>query len=406
MNTAHAEPRSSSASPPSSRLAADTPEIVVDLDVVRANIERVAAHGRARRASRSGRTRRRTSCPQIARLQLEAGAVGVQVAKLGEAEVMADAGIDDILVGYPIVGEQKLARLADLAERAAISVTVDSSEVARGRRPQRLASAGSTIPALLELDTGMHRLGVAARAARGRAGRADRGARRARARAASSPTRATSTRRGATTPRRSGMTLESCRRRGRDGRGDPRARPRRAGRLGRLGRARSASRSAAPGVTEVRPGTYVFNDRSQLAQGAAGRPTSPRSRSRPSSAARRRTASSSTPARRCSRRTGCSSPDPPLSFGADLGPRRLGRRAAERGARRASACRRMREVRDRRPRRDRAEPRLPGDQPRDRRHGGRGRRVLGRWPVAARGHASASELTRLSAARAHAPPGV
>ena len=52
-------------------------------------------------------------------MQLEAGAAGVQVAKLGEAEVMADAGIEDILVGYPIVGEREAARgSCDLAERA------------------------------------------------------------------------------------------------------------------------------------------------------------------------------------------------------------------------------------------------------------------------------------------------
>ena len=142
-------------------LAADTPELVLDLDVVRANVDRVAALGARGGRLGAGRTRRRTSCREIAQMQLEAGAVGVQVAKLGEAEVMADAGIEDILVGYPIVGEQKLARLADLAERAAITVTVDSDEVALGiARTAR--ERGLTIRTLLELDTGMHRLGVLA----------------------------------------------------------------------------------------------------------------------------------------------------------------------------------------------------------------------------------------------------
>jgi D-serine deaminase-like pyridoxal phosphate-dependent protein len=83
----------------------------------------------------------------------------VQVAKLGEAEVMADAGIDDILVGYPLVGERKLDRLAELAARVSVSVTVDSEEIAVG--VSRVArKRGLTIPVLLELDTGMHRLGV------------------------------------------------------------------------------------------------------------------------------------------------------------------------------------------------------------------------------------------------------
>ena len=72
---------------------------------------------------------------------------------------MAEAGIENILVGYPIVGERKLARLADLAERFAISVTVDSEEVAAGI--SRVArERGLTIRALLELDTGLRRQGV------------------------------------------------------------------------------------------------------------------------------------------------------------------------------------------------------------------------------------------------------
>ena len=96
--------------------------------------------------------------PQIARLQLDAGAVGIQVAKLGEAEVMVDGGLDDVLVGYPIVGEAKLARLIALAERARISVSLDSLEVAEGISAAA-AAAGVEVALLIEIDTGMKRLG-------------------------------------------------------------------------------------------------------------------------------------------------------------------------------------------------------------------------------------------------------
>src|SRR5262245_33467193 len=158
MNTLTTEPARRERVARLVELAADTPEILIDLDVVRANVERTAVA--AREAGVSVRPHTKThKLPEIARLQLEAGATGLQVAKLGEAEVMADAGIDDILVGYPIVGERKLARLADLADRARVTVTVDSDEVALGL--SRIAvDRGLTFRTLLELDTGMHRLGV------------------------------------------------------------------------------------------------------------------------------------------------------------------------------------------------------------------------------------------------------
>src|SRR5690606_791795 len=68
--------------------------------------------------------------PWIAHQQLRAGAVGVTVAKLGEAEVMVEAGITDILLAYPIVGEQKLRRLARLVTEADVILSVDSVEAA------------------------------------------------------------------------------------------------------------------------------------------------------------------------------------------------------------------------------------------------------------------------------------
>jgi len=245
---------------------ADTPELVVDLDVVRANIDRTAAL--AAEAGVTVRPHVKThKLPEIARLQLQAGAVGIQVAKLGEAEVMAAAGIDDILVGYPVVGDGKLGRLADLAERVAISTTVDSEEVAVGvARTAR--ERGLTIPVLLELDTGMHRLGVlpgppavelAARLAELEgivlAGVfAHEGHVYTQGRDLAEKERLTHE-----SCERAVETAETIRDRGL---------PAPIVSVGSAGTFRFAIR--CPGVTEVRPGTYVFNDRSQIAQGAAG----------------------------------------------------------------------------------------------------------------------------------------
>ena len=181
-------------------LALDTPEIVLDLDVVRANIDRAAAMARDSGVVLRPHTKTH-KLPQIAHMQLEAGAVGVQVAKLGEAEVMADAGIDDILVGYPIVGAQKLARLADLAERVSISVTVDSDEVAAGHRARR-RRARVTIPRCSSSTPGCAGW-VSCPAPPPQT--SPSGSRRSRVSSspASSPMRVTCTRRAVTTPRRS-----------------------------------------------------------------------------------------------------------------------------------------------------------------------------------------------------------
>src|SRR4051794_28671873 len=247
-------------------LAPDTPELVLDLDVVRANIDRAAAM--AREAGVALRPHTKThKLPRIAQLQVEAGAVGVQVAKLGEAEVMADAGIADILVGYPIVGEQKLGRLADLAERVTITVTVDSDEVAAGIA--RAARArGLTIRALLELDTGMRRLGVlpgpAAVELAGRVAALD-GIELVGVFAHEGHVYT----QAHDDVEREAMTLESCRL-AVETADELRARGLAAPvvSVGSAGTFRFAIR--APGVTEVRPGTYVFNDRSQIGQGSCG----------------------------------------------------------------------------------------------------------------------------------------
>src|SRR5208282_5891956 len=99
-------------------------------------------------------------CTQIARLQMEAGAVGITCAKLGEAEVLADAGIEDILIANQIVGRTKMLRLIELGRRARPIVAVDSPDNVK-MLSGAASSAGVRLRVLVEVDIGMHRCGVA-----------------------------------------------------------------------------------------------------------------------------------------------------------------------------------------------------------------------------------------------------
>jgi D-serine deaminase-like pyridoxal phosphate-dependent protein len=92
-------------------------------------------------------------------MQLQAGAVGIACQKLGEVEVMAEAGITDFLVPYNIVGRPKLERLLDLARRVTIAVTADSKATAQGLS-EVAEHAGVELSVLVEFDSGAHRCGV------------------------------------------------------------------------------------------------------------------------------------------------------------------------------------------------------------------------------------------------------
>lgn len=136
----------------------DTPALVLDLDKMEANIKEMADV--ARDAGVKLRPHIKThKSPHIAKLQLESGASGITVAKLGEAEVMVDAGIRDIRIAYPICGEIKLARLKELLGKADISISLDSIEVARGISSVG-EEIGKQIPILLKINTGLNRCGV------------------------------------------------------------------------------------------------------------------------------------------------------------------------------------------------------------------------------------------------------
>lgn len=136
----------------------DTPCIVVDRDKMLDNINRYQRI--ANEAGVAIRPHAKThKTPEIAQLQLEAGAVGVTVAKIGEAEAMADGGIRNIVIAYPVVGSGKLERLIQLAGRVELTVACDSYEVAKGISDAALY-AGIVIPIWVEIDPGFGRVGV------------------------------------------------------------------------------------------------------------------------------------------------------------------------------------------------------------------------------------------------------
>lgn len=246
----------------------DTPSLLFHLDPLARNVAEMAEVARTWGVKLRPHTKTH-KCPDIARMQLDAGASGITVAKLGEAEVMADAGIDDLLVAYPIWGEAKLQRLRALMERAAVRVSLDAVEVADGLgRVGR--DLGRAVPVLVEVDTGLRRLGRPP-------GRptADLVADVARVRGvevigllthAGHAYRSASPRELRSAAEREGLdlveTAELC---AKDG--IP---------LGEISVGSTPTArivAGVAGVTEIRPGTYVFNDVQQMRLGVASEGT-------------------------------------------------------------------------------------------------------------------------------------
>ncbi|MDT9592373.1 alanine racemase [Nocardioides zeae] len=133
-----------------------TPFLSVDAARVRRNVERVQAAADARGVALRPHVKTH-KVPQLARLQVEAGEVGITVATLGEAETFVAAGLDDVLVAYPVLlDEAGLRRAAALAERARLVVGVDAVEGVR-----RAAPLAGRVAISIEVDSGHHRTGVA-----------------------------------------------------------------------------------------------------------------------------------------------------------------------------------------------------------------------------------------------------
>jgi D-serine deaminase-like pyridoxal phosphate-dependent protein len=136
----------------------DTPCAVVDLDIMENNLRRCQTyldkHGlRLRPHIKTHKI------PEFAHLQIRLGAKGVNCQKLGEAEVMADAGVSDIMLTYNLIGAAKLDRLVVLARRVDLKVVADSTEVVEGLS-SAMSRAGLSLPVLVECDTGAARCGV------------------------------------------------------------------------------------------------------------------------------------------------------------------------------------------------------------------------------------------------------
>ncbi|MDQ1094179.1 D-serine deaminase-like pyridoxal phosphate-dependent protein [Xanthomonas sacchari] len=136
----------------------ETPCVLIDVDRVRANLAR--AQDYADRHGLKLRPHIKThKLPLFAQWQLQLGAVGITCQKLGEAEVMADAGITDILLSYNVLGAAKLQRLRRLAARVRLKTVADSVPVVDGYAAI-FAGAPAPLPVMVECDTGGKRCGV------------------------------------------------------------------------------------------------------------------------------------------------------------------------------------------------------------------------------------------------------
>jgi D-serine deaminase-like pyridoxal phosphate-dependent protein len=134
-----------------------TPALVIDSEIVLRNLQRMAAYGEQHDLGIRPHTKTHKSL-ELARLQIEAGACGLTAAKVGEAELMAEVD-HDILLGYPAIDPARTARLAKLASHVTLRVAVDSKEGAK-LIAEAANRARSTVGILVDIDVGMGRTGV------------------------------------------------------------------------------------------------------------------------------------------------------------------------------------------------------------------------------------------------------
>jgi D-serine deaminase-like pyridoxal phosphate-dependent protein len=142
------------------RDALTTPALILDAAALRGNIAAMAV--RMRGPTRLRPHAKSHKCAEIARLQVEAGAIGVTTATVWEAVALVRAGIEDVLIANQVVGEEKIRSLAEAAREACLTVAVDDSGNAKALS-EAAGAAGSEIGVLVEIDVGMNRCGVRSR---------------------------------------------------------------------------------------------------------------------------------------------------------------------------------------------------------------------------------------------------
>jgi D-serine deaminase-like pyridoxal phosphate-dependent protein len=249
-------------SPAGSLRTEATPALVVDRDVLIANVAAMAE--RARNAGVALWPHAKThKTAQIAALQREHGAAGITVATLAEAEYFAAEGFDEILLAYPPVGDWRLARLTDLARRARLRVVLDDAGVLAGLI-EACRAARVVIGYLWEVDCGTGRLGTAP-------GEATAAAIAAAPRGPECPFQGLMTFGGHAYAAADDAELDRA---AEDERSALRASAEALRRAGIRCPVRSAGTTptahrlcADTGITEMRPGNYVFYDATQVALG-------------------------------------------------------------------------------------------------------------------------------------------
>ncbi len=248
----------------------ETPSVLIESGVLEANLQKMAELARTSgiRLRPHAKTHK---CLEIGKKQLAAGAIGLTLAKTSEALPFAESGIHDIFLAYPAVGPKKIGRLIQLAEMCDISIGVDS-EANATELNRAFETVSKKLPVLLEIDTGLGRTGAALDHALELA-----------ARIKALPhleLRGIYTYRGALLGGVSGAASDQELKQiaAQQGREEARTMGNLAQRLREAGfridvvSAGSTPTAAGvvmePGLTEIRPGTYVFNDAMQVRLGA------------------------------------------------------------------------------------------------------------------------------------------
>ena len=137
----------------------DTPALLLDLDAFDRNVQRMAAFF-ADKPTVLRPHAKTHKCPHVALRQIEAGAIGITCAKVSEAEVMAQAGVKDILIANQVIGPVKIARLTELADLCDLMVAVDDARNVE-ELSETCCSKDVSLRILIEVDIGMGRCGVA-----------------------------------------------------------------------------------------------------------------------------------------------------------------------------------------------------------------------------------------------------